>query len=55
MQARIIRTEMIFFIVDNDRSIQANTVIKGISPQIIENKRDVFNILFADIILNVIP
>ena len=55
MQARIRRKEIIFFIVDNDRSIQINTVIKGISPQTIENKSEVFSILFSDIILNVIP
>lgn len=55
MQARMRREEIILFKGDNDRSIQANTVIKGISPQIIENKRDVFIFLFADIILNVIP
>ena len=46
---------MIFFKVDKDRIIQVNTVIKGINPQIIENKSDVFSILLADIILNVIP
>ena len=55
MQARIRRKEIILFIVDNDRSIQINTVIKGISPQTIENKIEVFSILFSDIILNVIP
>ena len=55
MQVRIRREEIILFIGDNDRSIQVNTVIKGISPQIIENKRDVFIIRFSDIILNVIP
>jgi hypothetical protein len=46
---------MTFFKVDKDKSIQIYTVIKGISPQVIENKSDVFNILLADIILNVIP
>jgi len=46
---------MIFLTVDKDRSIQINTVIKGIRPHIIENKSDVLNILLADIILNVIP
>ena len=55
MQAIIRRKEMIFFKVDKDRSIQVNTVIKGINPQTIENKSDVFSILSADIILNVIP
>ena len=55
MQARIRRKEIILFIVDNDRSIQINTVIKGISQQTIENKIEVFSILFSDIILNVIP
>jgi len=46
---------MIFLTVDKDRSIQINTVIKGIRPHIIENKSDVLNTLLADIILNVIP
>ena len=55
IHATIRRKEMIFLTVDKDRSIQINTVIKGIRPHIIENKSDVLNILLADIILNVIP
>ena len=46
---------MIFLKVDKAKSAQINTVIKGIRPQIIENKSEVFNGLSADIILNVIP
>ncbi|MBS1656072.1 MAG: hypothetical protein JSU05_14565 [Bacteroidetes bacterium] len=55
MQAVISRKEMIFFKGDKTKSTQINTVIKGIRPQIIENKSEVFNGLSADIILNVIP
>ena len=46
---------MIFLKVDKAKSAQINTVIKGIRPQIIENKSEVFNGLSSDIILNVIP
>ena len=46
---------MILLKVDNDNNTQINTVMKGISPQTIENSCDVFNILFSEIILNVIP
>jgi len=55
MQAVIRRKEMIFFKGDKTKSTQINTVIKGIRPQVIENKSEVFNGLSADIILNVIP
>ena len=55
IKASIIREEMIFWKLEKDRSNHIKTVMKGISPQVIENKNDVVRMLLADIILKVIP